>query len=602
MSKKEQTKNRWLFPLILTAFIPLVMYYHPFDTKLDVYPWFGAAMEADVFLYYKMVLMILLSIIMLFGIVIYYYQTRKSSLSKGKREERMKLFAAYRTWLPLLVYVILSFLSTIFSQYSYWGWYGISQQMEPVWVLAGYAVLAYYAYIFVQTAGDLFSVIKWLLISSGIVGLIGAFQAFGLDFYKTSLGKVTYLPSSLLKEQIEFVFEKGRTYASLYNPNYVGVYVSLLLPIVIVLIFFNKNRKLLAFYVPLAMVLIISLFGSGSKSGMLCIAASMLLLIFLFRKKLLEKWKFLVAGIAVLVVAFLGVNALKGNQLTDSLIHVLNTSKSEAPVLSKIETNDDNVTIVYGGNILVFRYAEDQTELAQRLSLSDGEGKTIAVSEVDEETLALQDERFPGFTAGMASYEDILFFEIKIDGTSWYFTNQNGDNTYYYLTITGKLDKIEQANASKLLEGRETFASNRGYIWSRTFPLLKKHVLLGSGADSFLLVYPNDEYVGKYNYGYGEQNISKPHNLYLQIGVQTGVVSLFAFLLFYGIYFVSSLRLYLKSKMDNFEVQMGAAILTGTAAYMLMGLANDSCIAVAPVFWLLIGLGTAINYQLKKAA
>ncbi len=87
---------------------------------------------------------------------------------------------------------------------------------------------------------------------------------------------------------------------------------------------------------------------------------------------------------------------------------------------------------------------------------------------------------------------------------------------------------------------------------------------------------------------------------YLQIAVQTGLVSMIAFLLFYLFYFVTSIRLYMKSKLDSYETQIGAAILVGTFGYMIMGLANDSSITVAPIFWLLMGIGIAINYRLKN--
>ncbi len=601
MSKvKQQKKDRFLLPLILVAFIPLIMYYHAFDTKLDSNPWFGTATQVDVFLYYKMVAMIVLGIAMLMCLLIYYYNIKISSASKLKKQKDLQVFYSYKTWIPLMAYAILCLLSTVFSKFSYWGFHGMAQQMEPVWVLLGYVILTYYGYVFVRTVEDVRTVIKWVLISSGIVCLIGAFQAFGLDFYKSIIGKYTFLPPSLVNQEIDFVFEKGRTYTSLYNPNYVGVYGSLLIPIIIVLILTNKNRKMLVAYLPLLIVVVISLFGSGSKSGILCIAVSLLLLVVLFRRKLLEKWKFVLAGVVLLCIAFLGVNTLKGNALINGLKYALNTTQSVAPALSKIETNDDNVTVIYNENKLIFQFVDNGNSLEEQLHLTDDSGKKIAASQLDDATLYVLDERFVGMTVGLATYQDVYYVDINIDGKSWYFTNQSGDGTYNYLTLVGKLDKIAQPEFSKLFVGKESFASNRGYIWSRTLPLLKKYAFLGSGADSFLMVFPNDEYVGKHNFGYEDQNISKPHSLYLQIAVQTGMVSLIAFMAFYLLYFITSIRLYMKSKLETYETQMGAAILVGTFGYMLMGVANDSCIAVAPIFWLLIGVGIAINYRLKS--
>ena len=51
---------------------------------------------------------------------------------------------------------------------------------------------------------------------------------------------------------------------------------------------------------------------------------------------------------------------------------------------------------------------------------------------------------------------------------------------------------------------------------------------------------------------------------------------------------------------------MGICVFLGTAAYMVVGLANDSTITVAPLYWAMLGVGFTINRmtasdsQLKK--
>lgn len=600
MKEKKQKGNRYLLPMILVTFIPLIMRYHVMDTKLGTYPWFGESMEVDIFLYFKMIAFIMIASIMTICVIGHIYSIKTSSKSKMKKEQELCLQYSYKIWSPLFVYAILVLLSTLFSQYVYWGYHGMTQQMEPVWVLIGYVVLTYYAYLFVCTAQDVHRVLNWLLISSAVICLIGTFQALGLDFYKTTIGKLTFLPVSLLNQEIEFAFEKGRSYSSLYNPNYVGVYASLLIPIIFTMIFINKNRKMYVVYIASLLLVVVSLFGSGSKTGIFSIFISLLLLCILFAKQLMKQWKLFASGIVVIVLLFFGINALKENALVSSIQNAMKITKSIEPALSAIEMNDDNVTVKYNDNEIIFRYQPEGATVEEQLELADQNGEKIKTKMLDGSRISLEDNRFPDITVGYGSYQEMLFFDFTIDGKAWYFTNQNGDNTYYYLTISGKLDKIKQANVSDFLKGKEKFASGRGFIWSRTIPLLKDYLFLGSGADSFALVYPNDEYVGKYNYGYGEQNITKPHNLYLQIAVQTGVLSLISFLAFYAIYFVTSLRLYIKSGMDIYETQIGAAILTSTFGYMLMGITNDSCIAVAPIYWLLLGMGCAINYQIKQ--
>jgi hypothetical protein len=67
-------------------------------------------------------------------------------------------------------------------------------------------------------------------------------------------------------------------------------------------------------------------------------------------------------------------------------------------------------------------------------------------------------------------------------------------------------------------------------------------------------------------------------------------------------YFISSLRLYIKGTFDNYFSRAGVSIFIGTIAYMIAGITNDSTITVAPVFWVLIGIGIAVNYKIGKSA
>ena len=97
-----------------------------------------------------------------------------------------------------------------------------------------------------------------------------------------------------------------------------------------------------------------------------------------------------------------------------------------------------------------------------------------------------------------------------------------------------------------------------------------------------------------------EQLLTKPHSLYLQVAVQTGVISLLAILVFYIMYFIRCIKLYMNDTANHKLVSMGIAIFIGTISYMVSALTNDSSITVAPVFWVMIGVGVAINEIVKR--
>ena len=124
--------------------------------------------------------------------------------------------------------------------------------------------------------------------------------------------------------------------------------------------------------------------------------------------------------------------------------------------------------------------------------------------------------------------------------------------------------------------------------------------MLGSGADTFAFVFPNDDYVDKYNNNvYDNRVITKPHSLYLQIAIQNGMLALVCFLVFYGWYVVSGLRIYFKQPLNNLLSITGFTILLGTMGYMIAGTIYDSFLTVAPIFWAFLGLGIGINQKLS---
>lgn len=149
-------------------------------------------------------------------------------------------------------------------------------------------------------------------------------------------------------------------------------------------------------------------------------------------------------------------------------------------------------------------------------------------------------------------------------------------------------------------DGRERFGSGRGYVWSRTLPLLKETIWIGNGPDTLPFYFPQDDYIGKLN-NFGKVNVvvDKPHNFYLQVAHDTGLVSLSALLLFFASYYIQSLRLYFFNKSESFIVNIGKVIMCSVLGYLIAAIFNDSVVYVAPYFWILLGVGFAVNYMVK---
>jgi len=311
--------------------------------------------------------------------------------------------------------------------------------------------------------------------------------------------------------------------------------------------------------------------------------------------------KIVIAAIAVFIVAFIGINVANQGILLDRMKSMFSTEAEYHP-LSEITTNDDNVSIVYNNETLIIKCTQDANGTDQ-FSLTDKSGKEVAFAlNEDSSSYVINDERFP-FSFSSIRSDSFNGYQITIDDKTWYFTNmmKENDSTFYTYGPGGAIMKLtKQTKSLSFLENHFHFANMRGYIWARTLPLLKKYFLLGSGPDTFIIAFPNNDLVGLYNSGHINEIITKPHCTLMQIGVQTGVISLIAWLVFFIWYLVSSLKLYWKHDFSGYLPKIGVSIFVGVIGYLIISLTNDSCIAVAPVFYAVTGMGLGINYKLKK--
>lgn len=584
VSNQKET-NYYIIPLFITlCIIPLIVRMKSYHTHLNEFLWYAEDDSyLDFFLFYKQWFFVSVSGIMAIIIAIKAY---------NKRHELKfaPLFA------PLAIFGIMSLLSAIFSKYAYFSFAGSFEMFESVFAILGYCVTAYYAFLFIKDENDLKKIMNYLVVIALILSVLGMSQFIGKDLFATKAFFHVLVPLQYSSsEGLKFTFENNRVYLTLYNPNYVGVYVSLVAPIILTMLFFQRNLKNIILSVLAIIGLLISLVGARSQAGVIGLGIAFFFIILMMWRYLAKRYY---VTIPVAVVLVIGVIVL--NQVTDQLLvnrfKTMFSSAKPNHALTEMNTEDDCVSLVYNGNRLEVRYFVGEVDNA--IIITDENDSVVATTyDSNTNSVVIVDERFAGISVGNSEYLENGFY-IEESGYKWHFTSQTEDGTYYYFNRYGRLDKMITA-PSAVFTGYEWFATARGYIWSRTIPVLKNYLFLGSGPDTFAMAFPQQDYLNFQKYGYGNGIITKPHNMYLQIWVQDGLIALLAFLAFYGMYFVSSMRLYIKGRFNSIYAQMGVAIFVGTIGYMVTGLTNDSSITTAPIYWALIGIGIAVNYKAK---
>ena len=629
---KEDNKNEKRYSTILSLvpilmivlLVPIAVHAIKVETYLADYIWYSEATTTmDIFLRIKSILFLVFCSLMIlymgYSLFITYQkdriiksktsnqlktsnQSKLSSQSKTSNQPKYtlanKLFLDEKCFIPLGLYMILIVVSTLALKHSQIALRGMVEQFEPMWILLGYGLVVFYTYLFLSTTKQLQIIVNTFIIMTTIVVSIGFSQLIGHDFFQTSFGK-----SLISKNELSFRFEKGHVYTTLYNPNYVGLFVALLVPLLLMVIYSVKGYTKRILCGLLVIGMICCAFGSKSSSGIIGIIAGLLALILLLvimnRSYIGKHTKKILSGIAICILVFIVINISLdnpvGNYIADTYKTITNSSAKPESNLSSIITRDEEVELVYKDEPLKIQFSEENEQFSFIFRDSTGNELEQQLS-TDSSIITLTDVRFQDFQFSIIQYDSIICFAVNIEGSVWYFTNQT-DGTYYYCNNYGKLLKIDQTQEYKAFWD---IGSGRGYIWDKTIPIIKSHPILGTGPDTFALYFPNTDYLNLYHTGFSNEVITKPHNLYLQIASQTGIPSLITFIVFYVMYAISSIRLYTRYTFKRYEIRIGIAILAGTFGYLVTSFANDSTITVAPLFWTLIGVGLAINRMIKK--
>lgn len=587
--KRKKTYNICILPLLaVIVIVPLIMRMYVFDTGLSNYSWYNATTtDADFFLFYKGLFLSIFAAIMTVIMVYFIIKDRKRRLKKIT-------FTDEYWMIGLGFYFFFAAFSTLVSRYRYFGIHGISDQFESVFVITAYCICTVYTYYMIRSESDLRTISIAVLVLCLILGTLGLFQLLGIDFWESTLGRILMVPSEYAsqRETLSFNFAGSEhpVYLTLYNINYVGVFCILMIPVLVALFFVVKNRILKVLCCAALVLLLICLIGCGSKTGILVfILIGAVAIIALIQKKK----RIVCIGVFAIVLLLLGA----GYYFFSGVNIVTRLSDSLKPVKNAYTVTDytvaaDDVCLTYLGETLHFQ-TDVSNEYGVQIGAWNESGTELALYQDDQGVIRFEDDKFKDISVSM--YGDIggLDFVAIIDVNGQYFRFTKQDGTYQFVNGLGRVDVPINAD-SAVFTNYDALFSGRGYIWSRTIPLVKKTLFVGTGADTFMLVFPNTDYTAKQNAGYGNQVVNKPHNLYLQIAVQLGIPALLGYLFTYIWYFRQTIRIIRKGR-KSAETILASGILFSLLGYCIMGLINDSSVTIAPLAFVLLGLGFAVN-------
>lgn len=636
-----------MLPVIFfTVIILFIVRMHIYERNMNQFFWYlGSNSTMDFYSYVRAISIITIAAVCIFligaGILIQTIQFKPSFI-----------------YIPMAVYSFFIILSYIFSDYKEFSLLGYNDRFEGTLTLLAYMVMLFYTIHIVNSEKN----VKVLIYSFGVVSAfvctVGAFQYYGYNFLTSEIGRKILTPSHLSEFASTISSNVSETVIQfLYNQNYVSFYSVLPICLFSMLCIYEKKKKRKLIWAFLAAFNLFNSLGSLSSGGILGLAVSFIVGIIMLGLKRLVAWRKSILLLVSLFIIAIGLclpkflpelidtkNYLKGSQTSSNKISIL--PEEELAVLPKLsDTPDFKTQLNYDTAeqeskfmpVAVVKIDEEalQEQLKREVLYSNYVPKEgtpqkriidYIVTEPDHIAISVQGEAFNihvnGTELESITYEDgtpfgkenniCLITTLSQSGTNYVMVNIDGTRWRFAL-LKERPVFVTPANKPVLLhnapaigfKGHEDFGTYRGYIWSRALPLLKDTFFIGHGADTFIIYFPQYDYVGRYNIGYYYQYenivVDKAHNMFLATGINTGVLSLIAFLVMFGYYIVQSFPIYKKASYDSYLHYVGSGIFLGVCGFLTAGLVNDSNVGVMPLFYGLLGTGIAINYILLNA-
>jgi len=595
MLKILKNKN-YIFLVLITLVLPFLCVKTTYPSRICGYAFASAnSVATDTYLLVRGIVFILICAAML---ALTFIENKLSCVVyDSKYTSGLKSFGKNRSVISLLIkaapllYLTFSILSTIFSVDPVVSIAGCDEQLEGIFIIAAYVILYYLAGYIMKSEED--------------------YRLLGVLL---SIESIVFLLIALLQKLAGI----GEVYLTLYNSNYAGQYMTMLFLYLLYCCIENRGNRgsiragrFRMLYICGAAGAFLTVILTGAKSAIvIAIAVALAILCDAFIKRS-EIYKVLLVGgilIFILINALsIGIASGEPENITDN-----------ADRIDDIRITSEGVYFVRGDNTLRFTFDMPDAEHFV-FGVYDEAGNEVPYQENAEGTMyEVSSARFLDYHFTLADYGGFTGFLVHAGNRDWYFYHAE-DGDYYYLNGYSRGEKFILAE-HVLFEGNEAFATNRGYIWSRTFPLLLgrasgyeavpddimrsikdiqegkekmryadatnsimrsvKNTLIGRGLDTFAIAFPQND-LGMYlntDFQY-KTIITKPHSIYLQLLVQQGICGLLLFFTIIGSAVYS----------DRKRSATNGAASYALFAFLLCGFFYDSSLCIMPLVWLLAG-------------
>jgi len=570
----------------------------------------GVEQYGDVFVFWKAVFISVPAIILLLYNVF-------DMLTNGKKFD-IKAFVKRTPVILSIAYLAFVLISAIASSYSYTAWFGTRGREEGALMWLVYFIVFVSAMLYVREPKYTKPILWGLAFSSIIMGAIGVSQLVDRDFFDTAFGHW------LVSVGVPGVEEMGTTFTiangTLFNPNTFGKYTAMVAPILLIAgLVYDGKRHTKALMLLGGALMLVGVFASSSLGGLIGIVTATGVLVvtyvcsFIYRRLKSEGGRanvgrvgLMFGGVAVAVVLSLLFVPPLNNRVTTLFVRLQQAAAAETTTQHRFAFEGDTI-IAYRSNDTLFSMTVHHfVPVADSwMTVRDGTGQEVlpaAYTPMTEEAPAIYEFHIPGFRAVTVERYNELFTVLPAGQAAPFFLVFSGGQIYgLWRDLESRIDISEPVPAWGFY-GRETWGSSRGYLWSRSFPLMPRRTVIGSGPDTFVNVFPNHDVTGlQLSFNNPYQIVDKAHNLFIQTWISTGGISAILLFALFAHYLFTTFWSVVTSKGETiFTYGLRLGLLASISGFVMSSMATDSTIGSTGVFFVLLGMGYGLNYFLQK--
>ncbi|MBE5950837.1 MAG: O-antigen ligase family protein [Lachnospiraceae bacterium] len=595
LNKENMVKIlQWLPVYVTLLILPFVTHYKLHESRFAGEAFFvSETTNFDFDLYYKHSVFLWITGAVILLLCYLLYKKRKEVFTKLNLRKQGFIL------IPIGVYMVFALLSSVCSEHRIAALTGCDTQFESFFTLLGYVLLAMYLLYLIESERD----IKLAGIAFGIsmteLSVLGILQYTGHDLYNYEWYQRLITPDGYL-EQLGWVGGAGETVVlNAYNSNYAGVFLAMMAALCLGVLLTEKKIWRMAVEIVIFLALVTCQIGTGSKAGFLVLVVTASLAVVYLLRRLYQYWYVLIPALTFVMLAGSLFIQYLNLPIVDRIQEAFAVEKTEENPLERMVTTENGVEVTYKDTYVKIRMSHNEDGF--QFTVIDKKGSRMPITWQEENGYFIfENDALSGVTiTPLYLNGETPIFALTMAGRDWVFKpGTKWAPEYMYVNEYGQWDTMDETKRVGFY-GYERFASYRGFIWSQSIPLLFERIFLGEGANCFAFAYPQNNYKDMYYYVGGITPVTRPHNLYLQMGVEVGVIGLLAMIVFWAVYLLESVKLYFKSTFATWTERIGFGCFLAVFVYLVCGLSNDSMITIAPTFWCIMGVGLAANRLVK---